>query len=341
MRKRRSSGHPTVADVAQKAGVSAISVSRALRNPKLVSEQLRFKISAAIEAIGYVPDPNARALASAQSNIIGVIIPSLSNNVFDDVIKGIYNRLGTSNYNIQIGNCRYERSEEERLVKTFIAQRPAALIVTGVDQNPNTHKLLKHCNIPIVQIMEFGGDPVDMSVGFDQTKAASSVAEYLVNKGYKKIASISARMDARVTRRAAAFKQKLREFSLLNENLQISTKEASSVSLGKELTFELLNNVEQIDAIFCHNDNLALGCLAACQSYGIKIPDDIAIIGFNDLEYMQAMYPALSSIKTHRYDIGFKAMSLAIDTINGIVPAEKNIDTGFEIIERASTKSQN
>lgn len=337
LRKRRNSGRPTIADVAQMAGVSAISVSRALSNPNKVSLDIKQRVEKAVEEIGYIPDPNARALASAQSNIIGVIIPSLSNNVFDDVLKGVYTCVAGTDYNIQIGNYRYDQAEEERLVKLFISQRPAALIITGLDQNPNTTKILQKCKIPIVQIMDFVENPIDMLVGFDQVAATKVVAKHLTEQGFKHIASISARMDSRVKKRVSAFNEQLQQNGLFENELHVTTVEASSVSLGKRLALELLANNPQIDAIFCHNDDLALGSLAACLELGLKTPNQVAIAGFNDLDYMHAMHPALTSMKTHRYDIGFKAVEMAIATVEDERPKQKIINTGYALIARAST----
>src|SRR6185369_10014763 len=125
-RPRRGGGRPTIADVAKLAGVGAITVSRALREPGRVSQDLRRQIAAAIERLGYVPDPNARALASARADVIGVLVPSLTNNVFADVVRGIYDGLSDTSFQIQIGNTHYSGMEEERLLQVFLGQRPAA-----------------------------------------------------------------------------------------------------------------------------------------------------------------------------------------------------------------------
>ncbi len=146
MRTRRTSGRPTLTDVAAKAGVSPITVSRALRDPDKVSQKLKNLISSTIRELNYIPDPNARALASARTDVIGVLIPSLSNNVFNEVLNGIYSQVAGSKYHIQIGNTRYSEEEEERLVRLFIGQGPAALIVTGIDQSAQTRSILKKAN---------------------------------------------------------------------------------------------------------------------------------------------------------------------------------------------------
>ena len=131
-RTRRGGGRPTIADVARLAGVGAITVSRALREPERVSEGLRQQIQRAVEELGYLPDPNARALASARAEVFGVLVPSLTNNVFAEVVRGIYDNLSDSPFRVQLANTHYSGLEEERLLQLFLSQRPAALIVSGI-----------------------------------------------------------------------------------------------------------------------------------------------------------------------------------------------------------------
>jgi LacI family gluconate utilization system Gnt-I transcriptional repressor len=165
-RSRRGSGRPTLSDVAGRAGVGTITVSRALREPERVSPELRLRIDRAVRDLGYVLNPNARALASVRADVIGVLIPSMTNNVFSEVLRGIHDGLGESSLQIQFGNTHYSEREEERLVRVFLSQHPSALIISGIDQTPATRRLLEGADCPVVQIMEIGPDPIDMMIGF-------------------------------------------------------------------------------------------------------------------------------------------------------------------------------
>jgi LacI family gluconate utilization system Gnt-I transcriptional repressor len=196
-RSRRGGGRPTIADVAKLAGVGAITVSRALREPGLVSQDLRQQVAAAVKTLGYVPDTNARALASARANVIGVLVPSLTNNVFADVVRGIYDGLSDADFQIQIGNTHYSGMEEERLLKVFLGQRPAALIVSGIDQTPAARRLLDGAGCPVVQIMESGPDPVDMMLGFSHLDGGRVATQHLIDAGYRHIGFVGARMPWR------------------------------------------------------------------------------------------------------------------------------------------------
>ena len=336
-RKRRGAGRPTIADVARLAGVSAITVSRVLRNPGKVSAELRTHVEAAIRSLGYVPDPNARALASSRSDVIGVIVPSLTNSVFADVLRGMYDSIGGSPYQIQLGNSRYSPIEEERLLAIFTRQRPSALIVTGIDQTPASRTMLEQAGCPVVQIMETGPDPVDMMVGFSHRDAGAAIVSHLLQSGYRKIAFIGARMDPRSQRRLQGYRDSLDAAGLADPSIVMTTPAPSSVSLGRDLLRDLLSKAPDIDAVFCNNDDLALGALFECQRSAIDVPRRLGVAGFNDLEMMAVASPSLSSVRTYRYDMGYRSMKMAVDAIQGQDVETRVVDLGFELAIRAST----
>ncbi|WP_454683656.1 HTH-type transcriptional regulator GntR [Ancylobacter moscoviensis] len=337
MRRRRNGGRPTIADVAKRAGVSSITVSRALRDPERVSPQLRQQIEEAVRALDYVPDQHARALASARTDVVGVIIPSLTNNVFADVLRGIYDGLAQTSHQVQLGNSRYSPIEEERLLATFLSQRPAALIVAGIDQTARSRELLENAGCPVVQIMELGEGPVDMMVGFSHRAAGHLVTSHLVEAGYRRIGFLGARMDPRTQRRLEGYRAALMEAGLYDPDRVTATPTPSSVTLGRDLLRDLLARMPDTDAVFCINDDLALGALFECQSAALAVPDTIGIAGFNDLEMMAAAWPALTSVRTPRYEIGSRAVQMARAAIAGRRPAERVVDVGVELQVRAST----
>jgi LacI family transcriptional regulator, gluconate utilization system Gnt-I transcriptional repressor len=336
-RRRRGAGRPTISDVARLAEVSPITVSRALREPGKVSPELRASVERAVRTLGYIPDPNARALASSRSDVIGVIIPSLTNNVFADVLKGMYDAMEASPYQIQLGNSRYSPVEEERLLATFASQRPSALIVSGIDQTPAARTILEQAGCPVVQIMETGADPIDMMVGFSHRAAGAAIVSHLIDVGYRRIGFIGARMDPRSQRRLQGYRDALEAAGMADRGIITTTPAPSSVSLGRDLLRDLLARIPDIDAVFCNNDDLAMGALFECQRSAIDVPRRLGIAGFNDLEMMAAACPALSSVRTHRYDMGFRAVGMALDAIAGRPIVERIVDLGFELAVREST----
>lgn len=336
-RTRRGGGRPTIADVARRAGVGAITVSRALREPERVSEDLRRQIALVIDELGYVPDPNARALASARATVIGVLVPSLTNNVFAEVVRGIYDGLDDSHFQVQLGNTHYSGLEEERLLRVFLSQRPSALVVSGIDQTPAARHLLEEAGCPVVQIMEIGPDPIDMMIGFSHFEGGRTVTRHLLDAGYRRVGFIGARMDPRSQRRLAGYRTEMERAGLFDPRLVTTTTTPSSVSLGHELFRDALAKVPTLDAVFCNNDDLALGVLFECHRSALAVPAKIGIAGFNDLDMTGVAFPSLTSLRTYRYDIGRKAVAMVRATIEGKRPDQPVVDLGFELKPREST----
>jgi LacI family transcriptional regulator, gluconate utilization system Gnt-I transcriptional repressor len=327
----------TIEDVAREANVSAMTVSRTLRNPEKVSTKTREKIEAVVERLGYVPDPAASALAAGRTNVIGVIVPSVTNNVFSDVMLGIYEQSEGSKWQIQLGNSRYSPLEEERLVRTFLSQKPAGLIISGLDQSETTAALLKAAKCRIVQIMECGPAPYDMMIGFSHLEASRAATHHLLEEGYRRPSYIAARLDPRSQRRLEGYRIATREAGIFDNRRIVTTPRPSTVTLGGELVADLLSKAPDTDAILCNNDDLALGAMFECQRRGIAIPETIGICGFNDLEMMAAANPSITSVRTHRLEMGRKSMQMMNDALSGKEPEIANIDLGFEIMVREST----
>lgn len=340
MRNDRSAGKVTLADVGRVANVSAITVSRALRKPEMVSPELRQRIQEVVAELGYVPDPVARALASDRTDVIGVLIPSVTNSVFADVLRGIYACVEGTPFSVQFGNTRYSVLEEERLLRVFLSQRPAGLIVSGIDQSETSRALLTQARCPVVQIMEMGPAPVDMMVGFSHFDAAYDATRHLIAGGYRRIAFIGARMDPRTQRRLDGYAAAVKEAGLFDEGLLITTPRASTVELGCQLLSDLLARTQDVDAIFCNNDDLALGVLFECQRRRIAVPDEIGLCGFNDLEMMAVANPPVTSVRTFRQEMGRRAVEMVLARVAGKDVPQPVVDLGFELMPRQSTRGQ-
>lgn len=324
--------------MARAVGVSAITVSRALREPDKVSAEVRERIHHTIRELGYSPDPVARALVTGRTNIIGIIIPSVTNNVFSDVLRAVYDAIRTTDFGIQLGNSRYSVLEEEKLIRLFLNQKPAGLIVAGIDQSRTAHALLAEASCPVVQIMELGGDPIDMMVGFSHLEAARAATRHLIDRGYRKPAFVAARMDPRSQRRLQGFREETERAGLFDEARIITTQKPSSVAMGVELFGELMSVAPDADAVMCNNDDLALGVLFEAQRRRFRIPEQLGICGFNDLEFCAVAEPSLTSVRTFRHEMGERAVRMLVSAIEGAPPQQATVDLGYEVVHRRSTR---
>ncbi|MFN3937527.1 MAG: LacI family DNA-binding transcriptional regulator [Gemmobacter sp.] len=330
----------TLSDVARAADVSVITVSRALRTPDLVSAKVRARISEAVERLGYVPNPAARALASQRSEVLGVVIPSVANSVFAALMTGVMDALEGSGLQVQFANTRYLHSRELELLRIFAAQRPSGLIVAGIDQSPEARALLERLDCPVVQVMEVGPDPVDMMVGCDHAAGARLAVRHLLDQGYARPGFLGARMDPRAQRRLAGYRDVTEVAEVADPRRIVTTPAPSTVAAGVRLLSDLLAQAPDTDAVFCANDDIALGALFECQRRGIRVPQDFGIAGFNDLEFSAVAEPGLTSVRTHRYEMGQRAVEMVRSVLAGQRPTARTVDLGCTLIARGSTQRQ-
>jgi LacI family gluconate utilization system Gnt-I transcriptional repressor len=338
-RSAKSIGRAKLSDVAARAGVSAVTVSRALRKPEMVSGDVRRRIDAAVRELGYVPNYLASALASSRTHIIGVVVPSLTNGVFVEYLKALHDAFLPKGFQVLVLNSRYSQEEEERAIATLIGHHAEAMIVAGIDQTERARKLLEGCGVPVVQTMEIAEDPIDINIGMSQRGAGYAATRFLLDLGHRKVAHIAARVDFRARRRMEGYQNAMADAGLDNQGMVIANLQQSSVKRGAELFTEMLDKVPGLEAVFCCNDDLALGALFECQRRGIKVPTDLSIIGFNDLDFCASSYPALSSVSIPRYEMARRAAEIVLEIIRGSGqrPKQTRIDLGFEIVTRGST----
>ncbi|WP_287924015.1 LacI family DNA-binding transcriptional regulator, partial [Diaphorobacter sp.] len=206
-RPRRSSGRITLNDVAGAAGVSPITVSRALRGERTVDPALAERVREAADRLGYVPDPAARALASQRSTQVLVLVPLLSNALFVDLLEAVHRTLFPEGFQPLIGVTHYDSAEEELLLRTYLPHRPAGLLVTGFDRSEAARQLIVHSGVPCVHLMETSAAPGVACVGFSQQDAGATITRHLLERGRKRIAFCAAQLDPRVLQRAEGYRR--------------------------------------------------------------------------------------------------------------------------------------
>ena len=314
-----------------------MTASRALSQPQMVSDATRAKVEQAVAQLGYVPNRAARALASSQSHVIAVLVPSLSNAVFTAVLEGIHDAVGPGQYQLLIGNTHYSEAEEEKLLRTYLQSSPDGILFSSQAHSPAVAKMLEASQVPSVSMMDLSDEPGALSVGFSQFEAGMEMTRHLLRKGYRRIGFIGAQLDERTLRRADGYRAAMVEAGLADPRLELMVPERSTIALGAELMGRMMANMPDCDAVFCCNDDLAHGAVFHCQRHGVRIPQDIAVCGFNDLPASAWMMPSLTTIDTPRYRIGFEAARLLLQVIKGQAPERTRIDLGFTLREREST----
>jgi LacI family gluconate utilization system Gnt-I transcriptional repressor len=326
----------TLADVARRAHVSEITVSRVLRNKASVADATRERVLAVVREMGYVPNRVAGTLASSGSNLIGVVLPSLSNVVFPDVLRGIHEQLATSGYQPVIGVTDYDLEVEERLVASLLSWQPAAMILSGLHHTDYTVEMLRRSGVRIAEVMDIDATPLDIAVGMSHCRAGADTARHLYSRGYRRFGYVGhgRERDLRAARRYEGFCQGLGELGLSLQG-EAFAEGPSSTLAGRDLLASLLAAHPDLDAVAFSNDDMAVGGLFHCFAAGIRPREDLALFGFNGLDIGQALPQPLSTIRSHRFRIGQLAAEMILETNEG--PGTPIIrDTGYEIIEGAT-----
>jgi LacI family gluconate utilization system Gnt-I transcriptional repressor len=335
--RSRATGRVTLDDVAGLAGVSPITVSRALRGERAVDPSLVARVKAAADRLGYVPDPAARALASRHSTHVALLVPMLSNALFVDLLEGVQRALRQASYQTLIGITHYDMGEEEHLLREQLLHRPAGLLLTGLERSEATLALVRASGVPCVHLMDLATTPGVYSVGFSQADAAASMTRHLLERGRRRIAFAAAQLDPRTLQRLDGWRREMQFAGLHAPTLEWLNPAPSSLALGGTMFEQIIAQVPPVDAIFFCNDDLAQGALLAALRLSVPVPDRVAVAGFNDLTGSDQMLPTLTTVRTPRAEIGTAAARMLLSLMRGEAPASPCVDLGYEVVVRQST----
>lgn len=313
----------TLKDVAEAAGVSKMTASRALRGANDVSKVNVEKVKKAAKEIGYVGNHLAASLTKTNSNLIGVVLPNLTNIVFSHVMSGITGALDDTIFQPVFGVSDYDEEKEYEVIKNILSWRPAGLIVTGTNFPESTKLILRQAKIPLVQIMDTDGDIIDSVVGFSHEKAGYDMARALLETGRERIGFIGCIIenDFRAAKRKSGF---IRALDEAGHNLvcDYNVDSVSTISVGRGLVDEALSAHPELDCIYFSNDDIAAGALFRCIEKQIAVPEDLALIGFNGMDISNCFPGKLGTSVTDRAGIGSAAAKILLRRCTGEMSIE-------------------
>ncbi|EFI1549777.1 LacI family DNA-binding transcriptional regulator [Escherichia coli] len=314
-RKRRSTGKVTIADVAQLAGVGTMTVSRALRTPEQVSDKLREKIEAAVNELGYMPNLTASALASASSHTIAMVVPNLAEAGCTEMFAGLQHVLQPAGYQIILAESRHRLEQEEKLLETLLASNIAAAILLSVEHNSTVRHLLKNASIPVIEIGAIRTDPIDINIGIDNVAAMFELTDMLVQRGYQNIGLLCANQEQWIFQQHLQgwYKAMLRHH--MSPNRVINAALPPVFSTGASQLPEFLLAWPELDALVCVSDELACGVLYECQRRRIKVPDELAVVGFGDSDVSKVCQLSLTTMAVPHRKIGLEAGNVLLERI--------------------------
>lgn len=317
----------TLRDVSEASGVSEMTVSRVLRNRGDVSEKTRALVLDAAKRLGYVPNKIAGALASQRVNLVAVIIPSMSNMVFPEVMMGISEVLDDTQLQPVVGLSHYKPEREEAVLYEMLSWRPSGVILAGLEHTEPARAMLRNAGIPIVEIMDTDGEPVDAMVGISHRRAGREMGEAIIAAGYKRVAFLGTKMplDHRARKRFEGF-----TLALSKAGLEIADQEfysgGSGFAKGREMTQTVLERTPDIDFIYYSNDMIGAGGLLYCLELGMKVPEDLGMAGFNGVNLLKGLPKHLTTMDACRQEIGRKAAEIiAMRTQDALAPGGQRI----------------
>lgn len=326
-----------MADIAARAGVTKMTVSRALRAPETVHADTRERINRVVEELGYIRNSVAGSMSSRMTRMIAAIVPTLQFSVFADTLQGLNDVARDGGYDLLVANSSYRSDIEEQLIKTLLGRRPDGLVLTGLTHSKAARSYLQSAGIPIVETWEVDKKPIDMTVGYSNFEAARAMTGALIKAGYRRIAFVNGPVESneRAELRAEGYRQAMKEHGL--KGLPIVIVTPIRVTAGAEALSRVVESAPDVEAIFFTTDVYAVGAILECERRGWAVPGRIAIAGFHDLDIAAICRPALTSVRVPAYEIGRQAGLMLLSRLAGNASRRRRVELPFEIVSRDST----
>jgi LacI family transcriptional regulator, repressor for deo operon, udp, cdd, tsx, nupC, and nupG len=323
----------TVKEIAAAANVSVATVSRALQRPEIVSEATRLHIQEVVKRLGYTPNAQARNLRTARTRLIVALLPDIANPFFSQVIRGIEQVAHESGYSVLLGETQSSLVREQAYAD-MVAARQADGIITMSHRVPS---IPMQGRLPVVNACEYVKDAQISSVYVDNVSAAGVAVDYLVMLGHRDIAFIAGPPTSPIcVDREQGYRQSL-ERAAIPVNSALTAVGDFSIEAGERAIELLLSQGQSFTAVFCSNDEMAIGALRALSARGLRVPEDVSVVGFDDIRFARYMSPALTTVAQPKNALGREAMSMLIELLNDPdVPPRKRI-LSADLVVRGST----
>lgn len=325
----------TVHDVARMAGVSAMTVSRALNHPERVAPATLLKVREVVSQTGFVPNGMAGGLRSSRARLVAAVLPTLTGPVFQETVRALNQALDERGYQLMIGQSGYDASREDALLDAIIRRRPDGIVLTGIMHSVEGRRQLLAAGIPVVETWDLTPTPIDMLVGFSHEGIGEAVCQFLYHRGYRQPLLLGAN-DDRARLRMGGFRRAARELGLAAEVPAVLVPAPTTLGSGRRGLVAALAAHPGTDAVFCSSDMLALGVLIEAQARGLSVPGQLAVVGLGDLEFAASLQPALTTVRIDGTRIGRTAAQFIDDRAEGRPVDQPIVDIGFEIVSRAS-----
>jgi len=324
----------TLRMVAEKAGVSVNTASRAINNKPDINQETKKRIFKVAQELGYVRNNTAVALRTKKTGTIGVVIEDNRNPFYAEVLNGMEVAAREKNYHIILTNTQKDYKKEEEAINLLLAKRVDGLLIDPVQDRDDDINSLVEANIPFVVVgRDFENIELD-AVYNDEVKGGFLATEYLIKKGHKRIALIDGFLYKSPAKgRLEGYKKALKKYGISMDDALVSVGDID-VKDGYERTKQMLEKDLDFTAIFAYNDMMAFGAMQAIREKGLRIPEDIGLVGYDDIPFCSLMDPALTTIRLKKQELGIESVKLLLSRINGNRKKAKKIRLDVDIIVR-------
>ena len=324
----------TLKMVAERAEVSVNTASRAINNKPDINEETKKRVLQIAKELGYIRNAAAVALRTKKTGTIGVVIADNSNPFYAEVLNGIEEAAREKNYHIILANTQRDYQKEEEAINLLLAKRVDGLLITPVQDRDDDIKKLIEANIPFVIVgRDFENIEVD-AVYNNEVKGGFLSTEYLIKQGHKRIALINGFLHKSPAKgRLEGYKKALNKYRIPLDESLISVGDIN-IEDGYERTKQMLEKNLDFTAIFAYNDMMAFGAMQAVKEKGLRIPEDIGLVGYDDIPFSSLISPSLTTIKLKKQELGIESVMLLLSHINGNREKPKKIMLDVDIIVR-------
>ncbi|MBZ0309957.1 MAG: LacI family transcriptional regulator [Anaerolineae bacterium] len=330
---------PTIFDIAERAGVSYSTVSRTLSGFEFVKESTREKVLIAAQELGYVPNQQARSLAGGRSNLIGVLAPTLTNDYTAQIVHGIDDELTKSDFNIILYTTNRHRGKEAVYVAAIMNGAADALLLIAPSISDPYLEALREQGFPYVLIDQADQAEQSMAVNTTNRKGAYEATQYLIELGHRRIGFVAGLPQLNsATERLAGYQMALSDYGIPLNHHYIAQGNFIFID-GYNATHELLALPEHPTAIFAANDISALGAMEAIRERNLRIPEDISLVGFDDIPQAALAYPKLTTIRQPLHQMGSEAVKLLLEHLEHPSSEMRRILLDTELVIRDSCSS--
>ena len=308
----------TLADVAEQAQVSTATVSRCLNSPERVDPNTRERVFKAIDALSYTPNFGARAMAARRTQTVGAVIPTIENSIFARGIQAFQEELSNHGFTLLVASSSYKPLREEEQIKNLIARGAEGLLLIGYDRNPVIYEFLRNRKIPVLVTWAFDPSESRPAIGFNNVEAMSNLTKRIIELGHRQIGFITASLqnNDRARNRFKGIQEAMKKADLPEKNLQL-VQTSYSIENGSKAFEKIMSSKDRPTVVIGGNDVLAVGALRKAKEMGARVPEDLSITGFDDIELAQVVDPPLTTVHVPHRRMGTRAAQILVSLING------------------------